>query len=264
MNGRMRFGLFDSGVGGLSVLQAMLAQQPGLHALYVADTAWLPYGTKDPRALTDRIRHIVTWLTPQVDCLVVACNTSAALLRGHWAELTPLPVCDPITACAIALQQDPTCQHIGVLATPNTVNSMAYPLTLQRLLAPRIPSVMQVACPGLADAVEQHTLDTPALQAQLNDWVTQACTPVVPQYLILGCTHYPFAQAAIRAFCPAGVQLLNPADALALQVPRVPDIQGANLQLLTTGNNAAAFAQQVQSLHVGAAIKTARMGVISL
>jgi glutamate racemase len=253
----MKLGLFDSGLGGLSVLRQLLAVQPQLQAIYLADTAWVPYGTKVPQALRQRIAQVVNWLAPQVDGLVVACNTSAALMHGQWGQHTALPVWDPITAVAESLTQQPHIKHVGVMATPVTVASQAY---MQRITGccPTV-RVSQVACPGLADAVEQNTLE--AITPQLTQWLNSLWTmagaagPVPPQQLVLGCTHYPFATQHIVPLLPSPVPIIDPARLMALHMPLQASAT-PGLQLVTTGS-VDAFKQQLLALPLPQSIQQA-------
>jgi glutamate racemase len=246
------FGFFDSGIGGLSVLKAFLAKNPDLNAIYLADTAWVPYGTKDPAQLRQRIAHIVSWLSPQVDQLVVACNTSAALMQGQWNTLKP--VIDPIQATEIAFKQMPV-RSLAIMATPNTVASQAY-VTALKVVKPNV-HVVQCACPGLADAVEANTVET--MQPQLAQWVNTlwSTPPIPPEHIVLGCTHYPFAANAIQhALQSAGlpaVSLFDPAVAMADQLV-LSNVTLSGIQLFTTGNPDKLH-QQVALLDVPTAIQ---------
>ena len=261
------YGLFDSGVGGLSVLRAMLASQPSLSAVYVADTAWVPYGTKSPDQLKPRINAIAHWLMPRAQQLVVACNTSAALMHGQW----PAPVIDPIAATAQFFAGQTAIKRVGVLATPNTVASQAYVRALQQA-SPGI-TVSQCACPGLADAVEQGTVA--ALSAQLTLWLGSLLNPEPLQALVLGCTHYPFAQQAIiQTMQDLGydIPLFDPAFAMAKQgqqqtTKTLTDLTLADLtpaiELFTTGDPVQLH-KQLQQLDLPLALKQLKPQALSL
>jgi glutamate racemase len=245
------YGLFDSGIGGLSVLRAMLAEQPDLSAVYIADTAWVPYGTKPPQQLKARVTTIAQWLLPQVRQLVVACNTSAALMQDQW----PTSVIDPITATAQAFALQPGIKHVGVLATPNTVASQAYIRALQK----KHPGlqVSQCACPGLADAIENGSVAS--LAGSLTQWVSSLCHPEPPEVIVLGCTHYPFAHQTItQAILQMGadIPLFDPANTIARLATQteVSMAEQPRLQLFTTGD-AAHLQAQLQQLALPASIK---------
>jgi glutamate racemase len=292
----MRLGLFDSGVGGLSVVNALLNHTPDLHAVYVADTAFMPYGDKPKAVLWGRVSAIVKWLTPQVDAIVVACNTSAALFANDWQTVTPLPVFDPISATAAAFKAMAVAEknaeaknaanpndtaaisglnHIGVMATPNTVASLAYPVALTQALRQTLPhiQVSQVACPGLATAIELNQLAD--IKPQLNDWLatlttaTTIATSTSPtaNHIVLGCTHYPLALPFLQAhYAQQGVNWFNPADALASQLPPFGAGLGTALpqvNLFTTGN-VDAFSQQLRQLPLHQGLLNSAVAALTL
>jgi glutamate racemase len=208
-------GVFDSGVGGLTVLDTLLRCFPNERFVYFGDTAMVPYGEKTPEQLTARARQLLAWFTGahRIKALVVACNTSASSVpKAVFDSILPAITVAPILpACQAIAQHRPNIRHLGILATSGTVRSALYPKTLQ-LLAPEI-EIRQVACPGLVDAIEAgrlHSEDTRDLLEgflkELADWPVDG--------LVFGCTHYPHLRDEIAVLLPAGVTFFDPATAM--------------------------------------------------
>lgn len=229
-------GVFDSGVGGLSVLRAIAAQLPHEALHYVADSAHAPYGARDAAFIEARALALAGRLVDQgAKMLVVACNTASvvavARLRERFAAL-PVVAMEPALKPAATLTKTGT---VGVLATERTLASAA----VQRLRQahPQVRWLLQ-PCPGWVDAVERGDLDSAATQAL----VRQHVRPLVDagaDTLVLGCTHYPFLAACIAQAAGPGVTLVDPAPAVARQVaarlPR-PATQAAPPRFASTGD----------------------------
>jgi len=211
----VRIGIFDSGVGGLSVTQAIRRRLPHAELLYAADTAHAPYGDRTEEFLCDRSERIARFLRDQgAQMIVVACNTATAAavarLRAGAPEL-PLVGVEPGVKPAVALS---TAHRIGVLATTRTLASEKF-RKLAEAHADGATLVLQ-PCPGLADAIE--TADT----EQIELLVQRYCAPLREagvDVAVLGCTHYPFARALFERALP-GVQWVDTADAIARQTAR--------------------------------------------
>ena len=236
-------GVFDSGVGGLSVLRAIHAQLPHEALHYVADSGHAPYGDKSPAFIQERAEKVVGFLQSKgVKAVVVACNTVTGLsisqLRQHFPTL-PIVAIEPAVKPAVALTHSRT---VGVLATRNTVASPG----LARLIEQHAQGVQVLAqaCPGWVEFVEHGEWDTPeALQA-----VRQQVQPLLDQgadVLALGCTHYPFLRDAIEAVAGPGVHIIDPAPAVARELARrlgadgllatAAPTQASSIQFWTTG-----------------------------
>lgn len=243
---RPTVGVFDSGVGGLSVLRAIRLAAPHLDLVYVADSAHAPYGDRDDAAIAARTLAIGRWLAAlPVQAITVACNTATAVAVAALRDAVGVPVVaiEPAIKPAVRLTRSGV---VGVLATAATVRSER----LARLCAAHAGDVRVLlqACPGLAEQVEAGDLDGPATQAR----VAQAVAPLLAagaDALVLGCTHYPFLHDALRRAAGDGVALVDPADAVARELlRRLGDAPGAvggaagtagRLRLLTTGDPAA-------------------------
>lgn len=204
-------GVFDSGVGGLTVLQALQSLLPQESFLYFGDTARLPYGTRRRSEILQYVREILTWMHSQgIKMAVMACNTSSALALAQVRNEFPFPILGlivPAAKMAVTLGK-----RIGVIATPATVKSGAYARALQEL-SPTV-AIAQVACPEFVPLVESNCLEGD----RVHRIVRQTLKPFVdfdPDTLIYGCTHYPHLRPVIEQYLPATVHHLDPAHAVA-------------------------------------------------
>ncbi|WP_035522851.1 glutamate racemase [Paraburkholderia sacchari] len=216
-------GIFDSGLGGLSVLRAVRAQLPAERLIYVADSRYAPYGKRDDDFIADRTLAICEWLVAQgAKALVVACNTataqSIALVRERLA--VPLVGVEPGIKPAAALSKS---RVAGVLATEVTLRSARFQALVERHAAD-----LRVLCQpghGLVEAVERCDVDSPALVELLRGYV-QPMLDAGADTLVLGCTHYPFLDAAIRSIVGERMTLVDTSVAIARQLERVLDQHG--------------------------------------
>ncbi|WNC51778.1 MULTISPECIES: glutamate racemase [unclassified Thermosynechococcus] len=204
-------GVFDSGVGGLTVLQALQRLLPQESFLYFGDTARLPYGTRRRSEILQYVREILAWMHSQgVKMAVMACNTSSALALAQVRSEFPFPILGlivPAAKMAVTLGK-----RIGVIATPATVKSGAYARALQEL-SPTV-AIAQVACPEFVPLVESNCLEGD----RVHRIVCQTLNPLAqfdPDTLIYGCTHYPHLRPVIEQYLPATVHHLDPAHAVA-------------------------------------------------
>ena len=213
----VRIGIFDSGVGGLSVMQAIRARLPQAELLYAADTAHAPYGDRSEDFLCDRSERIARFLCDQgAQMIVVACNTATAAavarLRAGSPTLAVVGV-EPGVKPAVGLS---VARRIGVLATTRTLASEKF-RRLAQAHADGATLVLQ-PCPGLADAIEAAD----AQGSGLDVLVERYCAPLRDagvDVAVLGCTHYVFARALFERALP-GVQLVDTAEAVARQTAR--------------------------------------------
>ena len=215
---RLRVGVFDSGVGGLSVLRDLKRELPEASLVYVADSGHAPYGERSDDFVAGRSERIAGWLlTAGCDALVIACNTATAVaverLRAAWPAL-PIVGVEPGLKPAVALTRN---GRIGVMATTATLRSARF----LRLLDGHAgaAAVHLQPCPGLAHAIETHAADTPELLRLIDTF----CAPLraaAVDVVVLGCTHYPLVRGAIEAALGPGVAIVDTADAVARQVAR--------------------------------------------
>ncbi len=234
-------GVFDSGVGGLSVLRAIRNADPSLDLVYVADSRHAPYGDRDDTEITARTLAIGGWLAGLgVSAVTVACNTATAVAVAALRSAIALPVVaiEPAIKPAVRLTRRGV---VGVLATAATVRSPR----IARLCEAHAGSVRVLlqACPGLAEQVEAGDLDGPATRVL----VERAVTPLREagaDALVLGCTHYPFLAPALHRAAGDDVVLVDPAQAVARELlRRLPPADGrpaapGRLALFTTGDPA--------------------------
>lgn len=244
--------VFDSGVGGLSVLRALLADMPEVRFIYLADSAHAPYGERGADWVRQRSETIVNRLRESFapDAIVVACNTATALAIDHLRQAHhDLPFIGVEPALKPAALQSRTGQ-VGVMATRGTLGSERFAALRQRLEHHGQPPVdfHCVACDGLADAIERD--DQAAIETLCRRYVgdimgmAPAGQPV--DTLVLGCTHYPFATEPLRASAGPGVRLVETGVPVARRTREVlrltalsPTRPAQSATLLTTGQPAA-------------------------
>ncbi len=214
-------GVFDSGVGGLSVLRALRQAMPGENFIYLGDTARLPYGTKSAETVVRYSLQCADALIRRgIRCLVVACNTASAsaldALRLHHPLLPVIGVIEPGAAAAVAASQS---QHIAVIATEGTVGGGAYQRAIHRLK----PSarITARACSLFVSMAEEGWTEGPIAEAVARrylDPIFQA--DAAPDTLVLGCTHFPALASSIRAVLPRQVNIVDSAATTAAAVER--------------------------------------------
>ena len=212
-----RIGVFDSGVGGLSVLREVRRALPAAELLYVADSGHAPYGERDPAFIAERVLAIAEFFrTHDVDAIVLACNTASTValpaLRARVAR--------PVVAIEPAIK--PAAQRtrsgvVGVLATSRTVASAG----VARLVEAhgRGVRVLLHACPGLVELVESGELSGERAEALVESFVR----PLLDEgadTLVLGCTHYPFLRPLIERIAGPHVDVIDPAPAVARELVR--------------------------------------------
>ncbi len=210
-------GVFDSGVGGLSVLRAIRQTLPHHPLLYVADTAYAPYGERPAAFIESRASHIARFLVREgAQALVIACNTASVhASKSLRAQYTiPIVAIEPAIKPATAITKTGV---IGVLATNQTLASASV-ANLCATYGSHCRIILQ-ACPGLADQVDRGDFDSFATRALLQDYLTPL-QDAGADVIVLGCTHYPFLSPLIQSMVGLGVTLLDPADAVARELLR--------------------------------------------
>lgn len=227
MDGMMSspIGVFDSGLGGLTVLRALRERLPNEDFLYFADTRYLPYGDRPEAFLRRRGQQVADALLARgAKALVVACNTATAVAAETIRAHTPVPVValEPGVKPAAVLSRKGV---IGVLATTRTLASARF----QRLVDQFAQEVRVLAqgCPGLAEAIELHGANSPQVEEFLDTYVAPLAVAGV-DVVALGCTHYPWVAEGIARRLPSGTQLVDTGEAVARQLERV--LQSANLR----------------------------------
>lgn len=204
---RAQIGIFDSGVGGLTVLRELYRQLPNESILYFGDTAHLPYGIRSQSEILQYVREILFWMMQQgVKMVIMACNTSSALALETIRSEVDIPVLGVILPGARAAVQQG--KRIGVIATPATAKSNAYRNAIQEI-EPSVP-VWQVGCPEFVPLIEHNRIHDPYTYQVAREYLS----PLLEQQidtLIYGCTHYPHLAPVIRSILPRSVRLIDPA-----------------------------------------------------
>lgn len=242
-------GIFDSGVGGLSVLKAIRRELPQERVIYLADQAHVPYG---PRPL-DEVRRFSEKMTEYLlarksKLIVVACNTASAAaltaLRQSYPEVSFVGM-EPAVKPAVEITQT---GRVGVLATPATFQGALYASVIERFA--NGVTVLQDTCPGLVAQIEAGELHHPTTRRILENALNPMLAAGIDT-IVLGCTHYPFVIPLIQEISGPNVRVIDPAPAVARQVRRVlkaeqilpPDslewINPVRIHYLTSGNPAA-------------------------
>ena len=212
-------GVFDSGVGGLSVLREIRLRLPRESLLYLADSGHVPYGEKSPEFIRERCRSIAAFLLGQgAKALVLACNTATAAgiaeLRERYPQI-PLVGMEPAVKPAARATRSGV---VGVLATTGTLKSARFAALLDRFASD--VRVITQPCPGLVECIEAGDLSSPKTRALLATFVQ----PLLDQgcdTLILGCTHYPFIKPLLAEMVPPAVTLVDTGAAVARQLETI-------------------------------------------
>ena len=259
-NTQPAIGVFDSGIGGLSVLQAMRAEMPHERFIYWSDSAFAPYGERSDAFVTDRSHFITEQLIAKGDVktVVVACNSATAVaiesLRLRFPQL-PFVGVEPALKPAIVLSQT---GRVGVIGTHATLQSARFEKLLLKVQADAAPKLCEFViqpCKGLALAIEQQTEKSQADTQEVEKLCAQYLQKMGPfgdapgqiDTLVLGCTHYVFVQAILQKMVGPKVQLISTGEAVAKQTHRLSDVHSKDfiesaalekkdaIQLWTTG-----------------------------
>jgi glutamate racemase len=233
-------GMFDSGVGGLTVLHECLVSLPQEDFLYLGDTTMFPYGDKDPAELRERIGRIAELLLDRgAKLLVIACNTATSVGEEVAREVAArrgvevVPVVEPQAEIAAGITAN---ARVGVLATPNTVESGAYRRALEAV--GRGLDVIEVEAPDLASFIQDGALFDEETMAMARSY----CAPLKEagvDTLILGCTHYPLVAPMLQRILGRDVRLVSGGHAVAAAVQRT--LEGSGLARESRGEGAYDF-----------------------
>ena len=234
MAGRDRgrpIGVFDSGVGGLTVLRELRKQLPSESTVYLGDEARMPYGERDRDEVIQFTREALRWFATKVQpkLVVLACNTATAAALETVREGSDVPVIGVIRPGAAAAISATSRRAVGVLATRLTVRSGAYVRAI-RDLDPFV-DVLQQAAPKLVPLIEAGQARSDDARAAVREYVTPMLSEgavVAPgvDTLLLGCTHYPLVRWAIEEMAGSGVRVVDSATTTALAVREVLDSHG--------------------------------------
>jgi glutamate racemase len=213
-----RIGVFDSGVGGLTVLRAVAHQLPA-HYLYFGDTARLPYGTKSAETVARYAIGASKYLEAQsIDFLVIACNSATALALPEIQQSARVPVIGVVEPGAAKASQVSQSRSAIVIATEATVSSHAYRAALHQ----HGVEVYEKACPLFVPLVEEGWLDHPVTEQVARIYLEDALTSAPhADVLVLGCTHYPLIAPLLRRITPSEIQIVDSAESTAHAVNEV-------------------------------------------
>jgi glutamate racemase len=216
-------GVFDSGFGGLTVLKALLKRMPGARFVFLGDTARLPYGSKSRRTIARYAAESAQFLVNEqsAEYLVIACNTASALALDAIKDAVPVPVLGVIEPGAAAAADGSRSKDVMVIATEATVASHAYAAACR---AQGLRAV-EKACPLLVPLVEEgwidHQVTAEVVRIYLEELLEEArVAGQSPDTLVLGCTHYPVLRRVFELAVPAGVQVIDSAEATAMEAAR--------------------------------------------
>jgi glutamate racemase len=212
-------GIFDSGLGGLTVVRAIHRVLPRESTVYLGDTARVPYGPKSPVVVRRYSLEIMEWLLGQdVKAIVIACNTSTAHALDALAGTAPVPVLGVIAPGAEAAVAAAPDAPIGVIGTAGTVASGAYPAAIHAIAPDAV--VVQQACPLFVPLVEEGWFDHPATRLVAEQYLAPLAAAGV-RSLVLGCTHYPLLAPLLGAVMGPAVRLIDSAEETARATARV-------------------------------------------
>ena len=208
----MRLGLFDSGVGGFTVLKKVIELCPNTSFIYLADTARIPYGLKTTNEIKLIAEEISSWFRHQnIDAFLVACNTTNAIALDVIKKNLDVPVFDLIGSAASTIDES----KVGVLATPSTVKTKAYTNAILEFKPKTF--VIEQPCPEFVPMIEMDNINSD----EITDVATRYLQPLLKQKihsLILGCSHYPLITPLLTEILPSRVKLIDPAEALSLKL----------------------------------------------
>ena len=211
-------GVFDSGIGGLTVARALFERLPHEAVLYFGDTARVPYGPKSPETVRRYSAEILAYLLERgVKAVVVACNTSTAHALDHLRARAPVPVVGVIEPGARAAAAATRLGAIGVIGTAGTVASGAYERAIKAVRPDA--TVVSQACPLFVPLVEEGWFDHPAAELIAREYL-QPLSRAAIDVLVLGCTHYPLLKPLLQRVLGPGVRLIDSAEATAAAVER--------------------------------------------
>jgi len=209
-------GIFDSGIGGLTVLREIARLLPREDLIYLGDTARFPYGSKSSHAIIQCALECARFLMEQqIKMLIIACNTASAHALEMLQETLPVPVVGIIQPGFKVLMETTRSQRVAILATQGTIASNVY----QNLIRQHYPMacVFPIACPLFAPLAEEHLFDHPAADLIAAHYLQSLNTANIDAVL-LACTHYPLLRNAIQKALPPSVKIVEPAQSCAEQV----------------------------------------------
>lgn len=210
-------GIYDSGVGGLTVLSALRQAFPQENFIYFADTLHLPYGDKSKDQIVDYSHTIASWLQKekQIKLIVAACHTSSALALDDISGDFDIPIIGTIRPLVKHVLSNPLHQRLGIIATVASATSKFHEKILRE--EGFQGEVVSIGCPDFVPLIESTPLDRVALRARSQEYLAPFWDQSLDT-LIYGCTHYPFLKDILETLLPSTMIYLNPAEAIAAEV----------------------------------------------
>lgn len=217
-------GVFDSGLGGLTVVKALMRQLPREDIVYFGDTARVPYGTKSPESIIRFSNENVALLRKRnVKMIVIACNSSSAHALPSLHETYDLPIVGVIESGSRAAIKATKNKKVGIIATPATINSYAYPQEIARVDS--AIKVLSQACPLFVPLVEEGWSTKPVTVSVAKEYLKTMKGKI--DTLILGCTHYPLLKVTLKKVLGPKVKLVDSAEEIARDVSELLQKHGA-------------------------------------
>lgn len=219
-----KIGVFDSGVGGLTVLREMYAQMPDESVIYFGDTARVPYGNRSKGEILRFVREIIAWMIGlDVKMIIMACNTSSALVLEEVRSEFPIPILGIILPGARAAVKSG--KNIGVISTQATADSNAYQQAVLEIDG--AAEVWQVGCQEFVPLIESDRIHDPYTLAMAKRYIEPLIDEGIDT-LVYGCTHYPHLAPVFKAFLPDHITLVDPARHLTVAAAQELEILGLN------------------------------------
>jgi glutamate racemase len=212
-----QIGVFDSGVGGLTVLQEIHRQLPHESVLYFGDTARVPYGNREPAEIVTFVREILHMMAKRdVKMAIMACSTGSALAMDLVKGEFDFPIVGVVRPGARAAVQAGS--RIGIMATHATVKSQAYSNEIWRCASDA--QVWEIACPKFVPLIENNQIDSPEMMEAAEEYLQPLIDREIDT-LVFGCTHYPHLKRVFQQILPPHVAYVNPAEAAIIKTAQV-------------------------------------------
>ncbi|MDH7476521.1 MAG: glutamate racemase [Microgenomates group bacterium] len=212
-------GVFDSGIGGLTVVKEIIKTLPNEGIVYLGDTARVPYGTRDKKTITEFAVEMTNFLLKQrIKILVVACHTVSAVCLDKIRKISPVPVIGVVRPTVKYLTGNKKIKRIGVIGTRATINSRIYEKEFRKVNKELV--IINKACPLFVPLVEEELINHPASKLIAKDYLKIFNNKKI-DVLILGCTHYPFLKKTIQTVIGKKIELVDSAKPLAKELKKI-------------------------------------------
>ncbi len=216
--------LFDSGIGGLTVLKKLLNKFPNEKYIYLADLERVPYGDKTTKDINNFVKDIIEWMLKfEPKLIIMACNTSSALVFEEYKKSLPIPIFGMIESCSKSIAETKTHSKVTIWATKLVAESNAYKKSITKT-NPKI-AVEEIACPKLVPMIEDLNFTINDRNKIINEYLAK--TSKDSQALILGCTHYPLLTEDIKNL--TNLNIIDPTDSLLKELEKIVPSNNGNL-----------------------------------